>query len=168
MRTSKQRRSDQSKIWENISEKSPSFRVASETSAMSTIYEQQGGQLEDYVSSFSALEGQSGAVFAIDGNIVGLELFDSAETLQKLLPKILPSYGLDALDHARSKHSKKKTLCTPEQASEFIKKVTEAKAEEFPAVGEGMDIRLSNPNLRGAALAAEDHVLHLSAFMIGN
>jgi hypothetical protein len=101
--------------------------------------------------------------------VVGLELFDSGETLRKLFPKLLrSSYGLDALDHASSEPSKKEMQCTREAADSFLKGVAKAKMEEFPAVGEGRDVRLSGPNLTGAALAADDRIIHLSAFAIGN
>ena len=168
MRTSGQRTSDQAKVWGDIREKSAKFRVFSETEAMSDIYEHQKASLKDYVSAFSVLEGQTGALFAIGERVAGLELFDSAETLRKLFPKLMRSYGLDALDHARSKRSRKEARCTPQKANEFLEKVAEAKAEEFPAVGEGLDIRLSGSKLTGAALFAEDRIIHLSAFTMEN
>jgi hypothetical protein len=168
MRATGQRRSDQGRVWADISEKSARFSVASETSAMSDIFDKESEHIQDYVGSFSVLEGQSGAVFAIDGQIVGLDLFDSAETLKKLFPKLLHSYGLDALDRARSKSSKKEKRCTPTQVEAFLKRVSEAKIEEFPAVGEGVDIRFSDRNITGAALSVDDHIVHLSAFAAGN
>jgi hypothetical protein len=164
LRATGQRRSDQSAVWRDISEKSARFSVSSETSAMSDIFEKEAGQLEDCVASFQVLEGQSGTVFAIGGDVVGLELFDSAETLRKLFPKLLRSYGLDALDRARSKPSGKEASCTPAKAGAFLEKVASAKAEEFPAIGEGRDIRLSGPSLTGAALSAADRIVHLTAF----
>jgi hypothetical protein len=42
--------------------------------------------------------------------------------------------------------------------------VREAKVEVFPAVGDGVDIRLSGSTITGAALAMDDHIVHLSAF----
>jgi hypothetical protein len=168
MRATGQRRSDQMEVWKDISEKSAKFGVASETSAMSDIYDHEGASLEDYVGSFSVLEGQLGAVFGIGGRVVGLELFDSAETLKKLFPKLMRSYSLDALDHARSRSSGKEAPCTPEKANEFLQGVIQAKGEEFPAVGEGRDIRLSGSNLTGAALDAKGRIIHLSAFATGN
>lgn len=39
-------------------------------------------------------------MFAIGGKVSGFELFDSPDTLRKLWPKLLRSYGLDALDRA--------------------------------------------------------------------
>lgn len=166
MRSTGQRRSDQAEVWKDISEKSARFMVASETSAMNDIYEHESTGLEDYVGSFPVLEGQAGAVFAIGARVVGLELFDSAETLRKLFPKLLRSYGLDALDYARSKPSEKETQCTLAEADAFLKRVSNAEGKEFPAIGEGRDIRLSDRNLTGAALAADDRIIHLSAFTI--
>jgi hypothetical protein len=165
MRSTGKRRSDQMEVWDSISAKSASFAVASDTSAMSDIYEKEGTRLEDYVKSFSVKAGQTGALFAIGGRRVGLELFDSGDTLKKLSAKLLRSYGLDALDHAMSKPSGKEANCTTAEADAFLKNISDAKKEEFAAVGEGVDIRLSGPKLTGAALAVDDRIIHLSAFL---
>jgi len=164
MRATGQRRSDQSKIWESIGDRASRFQVASDTSAMSDIYEQEESRLRDYVNAFSVRDQQCGALFAIGGRVVGLELFDSSDTLRKLFAKLLRSYGLDALDRAGSKPSGEEPPCTADKAREFLDKVAEAEPEEFPAVGEGVDIRISGGKLTGAALAAGDRVIHLSAF----
>lgn len=164
MRATGGRQSNQSAVWNDIREKSARFVVDSETSAMSDIFEKEAVHLEDYVISFPVLDGQSGAVFAIDDRVVGMELFDAPETFRKLFPKLLRSYGLDALDRARSNPSGKQR-CSVEQAMNFLRQVAAAKAEEFPAVGEGIDLRLSSLNLTGAALAANHHIIHLSAFI---
>jgi hypothetical protein len=167
MRSTGKRSSDQSRVWDSISAKSARFAVASETSAMSDIYSKEELHLDDYVKSFPVREGQSGALFAIGGRIVGLELFDSADTLRKLFAKLLRSYGLDALDHARSKPSGEEKPCTHDEANKFLARIAESKSEEFPAIGEGVDLRLSGNNLTGAALAADNRIIHLSAFMTG-
>ncbi len=166
MRSTGRRTSDQGAVWQNISEKFAKFDSVSETSAMSDIFEQEAGRLEDYVKSFSVLETQNGAIFAIDGQVVGLDLFDSPETLRKLFPKLLRSYGLDALERTRSKPRDSETECPPAKVNDFLNKVTQAKQEEFPAIGEGKDIRLTGQALAGAALATDDRIVHLSAFSI--
>ena len=161
-----QRRSDQSKVWEDIREKSSRFSVASDTSAMSDIFEKEGARLKDYEQSFQVREGQSGAVFAINDKIVGLDLFDSAETLKKLFPKLLQSYGLDALDRDRGEKSGEKAACGLKDVDGFLKSITDAEAEEFDAVGEGRDVRLSGKELTGAALIVDNRVIHMSAFRV--
>ena len=164
LRATGQRRSDQSEVWSNIREKSENFRVTSATSAMSDIYEQESPRLETYVGAFPVLEGQSGALFAVDGRVVGLDLFDSPETFRKLFPKLLRSYGLDALESAGREKPAKETRISAAIADAFLKRISSAKVEEFPALGEGTDLRLSGRNMTGAALAADGHIIHLSAF----
>ena len=45
---------------------------------------------------------QCGAVFAIDGKVAGLELFDSPGSFARYLPKIVRSYAMDAADPPKS------------------------------------------------------------------
>ena len=107
-------------------------------------------------------------MFAIEGKVVGLELFDSPETLRKLFPKLLRSYGLDALDRARSDSAETRAhpIPTRAKAAAFLRKVAKAKDEEFPALGEGQDLRLTGPRLTGAALKVDGRLVHLSAFSV--
>ena len=164
MKSSGRRTSNQGEVWRNISEKFSKFGSSSPTSAMSDIYEQQSGGLEEYVGSFAPAAGQVGAVFIINGRIVGLDLFDFPETFQKLLPKLLRSYGLDALDRARSASAEAQPLPSETEVDRFLKEVMAAEVAEFPAIGHGQDFRLTGSSLTGAALAADDRVVHLSAF----
>jgi len=166
MRSLGRRTSDQYKVWENIAKKSARFGVGSETLAMEAIFARELGRLEDYSKYFSPIEGQSGAVFAIDGKVVGLELFDSAETLKKLLPKLMQSYGLDAIDSDGIRQPGKKESCASGDVESFLERVAKAKKEEFEAVGEGRDVRLSGEHLTGAALVVDKQVIHLSAFAV--
>ncbi len=39
------------------------------------------------------------------GRLIGAELFDSPRTFAQLLPKLVRSYGLDALDHSLPRDS---------------------------------------------------------------
>ncbi len=166
MRSMGRRTSDQSKVWENIAAKSSRLGVASETSAMSDIFYHAERQIEDYSRCLSPIEGQSGAVFAIDGKVVGLELFDSAETLKKLFPKLMQSYGLDAIDSDGIRLPGKKESGASGDVESFLERVAKAKKEEFDAVGEGRDVRLSGEHLTGAALVVDKQVIHLSAFAV--
>lgn len=161
------RSSDQGEVWRNIDEKSSRFRTSSRTFAMSDIFEQQSSRLEEYVRSFAPREGQIGAVFTIEGKVSGLELFDSPDTLKKLFPKLLRSYGLDALDRAVSPHQEDVKATPPagrNDVESFLQRASAGETQQYPAVGEGQDIRFASPGLTGAALAAHGRVVHLSAF----
>jgi len=167
MKSHGQRHSDQGAVWRDLDDKFGRLAASSPTSAMSDIYEQYTAKLEDYVRTFAPADGQVGIMFAIDGRIVGFDLFDCAETLRKLFPKLIRSYALDALDSSLAKETETKAP-SADDAAEFLNFVTRAKLETFPAIGDGEDLRLSARELTGAALAKKERVVHLSAFRIGD
>jgi hypothetical protein len=161
------RHSNQGAVWQDIDEKSSRLKTSSRTAAMADIFEQHSANLEEYVKSCAPEEGQVGAVFTIDGKVSGFELFDSPDTLKKLWPKLMRSYGLDALDRAGSvceKGEKPSSDAGPNDVEAFLQKVSAGETKQYAAVGEGDDIRLANIGLTGAALAARGRVIHLSAF----
>lgn len=98
LRASGSRRSDQSAVWAEIAAKSARMGSFSATEAMADMYEQERARLDGFEKSFHALKRQVGAVFAINGRILGVELFDSAEVFNKLLSKLAGSYAMDAIE----------------------------------------------------------------------
>ena len=159
LRRSGERYSDQSEVWENIAECRADLAVASATDSMSDIYERHEQRLDRYREAFKAQEGQVGALFAVNGAPQGLELFDSSDTFSHYLGRLVSSYALGSL--ADNGDSKEATL--PE-VEEFMANVKDANAEQFDALGEGEDFRLSGVSLAGGALVAEERVVHLAAF----
>src|SRR4026208_2277162 len=96
-------------------------------------------RIDDYVGAFAAMDRQIGAVFTINGNIFGFDLFDSPGTFEKLLPKLVRSYALDAIDT----DTKKAVAPSRESVEELLLTITQAEAKTFPASGgEGVDVRL--------------------------
>lgn len=154
------RRSDQGAVWADIAEKSRRMSVHSPTAAMSDIFEQHQPRIGDFVKALNAVEGQAGAVFAVNGHLLGLDRFDFPETLRKLLPKLVHSYALDAIDAGETEHKP----VGAEAVAAMLEAVRDARVETFPAIGEGTDLRLHGPGITGAALQARGRTVHLSAF----
>ena len=112
------------------------------------------------IGRLRALPGQCGALFAIDGRLVGLELFDSAQTFAHYLPKLVRSYAMDAVDNPQPAAEQPTELA----ARTFLSEVGGMPSEAFPAVGEGQQIRLEGAAIVGSALLHHERVLHLAAF----
>lgn len=155
-----QARSDQEAVWADISLKASHLKAESATAAMSDIYERYTKRIDDYVGAFAAIDRQVGAVFTINGNIIGFDLFDSPGTFKKLLPKLVRSYALDAIDT----DTKKAAAPSRKPVEELLLAITQAEAKTFPAIGEGIDVRFTGPNLTGAGLIVNGRVVHLGAF----
>ncbi len=162
LRSSRSRRSDQGAIWHDISEKMARMKAESRTASMEDIYVQREGDMESYVNAFAAQPGQAGAVFAINGEVAGAELFDSPATFAKYFRKLLWSYAMDAVDVDEPKP----VAPVEEAVRAFLSEMMAAAAQTFPAVGEGEDVRLSGERLAGGALVAGQRVVHLAAFRV--
>jgi hypothetical protein len=155
------RRSDQGEVWSDIDAKMARLRADSPTRAAAALFEARRDQLEHYRAAFSAVSGQTGALFAINGRFAGLDLFDRPETLAKVLPKLVGSYALDAIDFAEEGGE-----ASREYLETVLSDVAVADVRAFPGVGLGEDLRLTAPNLSGGALLAEGRVVHLYAFPV--
>jgi hypothetical protein len=132
------------------------------TSAVAAMYETHRASLDDYLGAFSAIDNQAGALlFCINGEVIGFDLFDSAETLKSLLPKLVQSYALDAID-AGDQESK----ADKESVGKLIEDAANAIVEKFPAVGEGDDLRLRGEHLSGGALVVDERIVHLCVFRL--
>lgn len=84
-------RSDQSRIWDDISEKSARMSVESPTHAMADVYESYEDSLSEVLKKFQLIEWQVGAVFAIDGQVLGLEGFGCYDTFKRFFEKLVKS-----------------------------------------------------------------------------
>jgi hypothetical protein len=154
------RRSDQGEIWDDIEAKSSRFQSRSPTGAMADMYDQQRSSIDQFVQHFSAANQQVGAVFAINGKVVGVDVFDNPDTYAKLSSKLVRSYALDALD---IRSSEEKTISN-EAVGMFFQDIEAADTASFPAVGLGDDLRLTGPGITGGALLVDRKYVHFWAF----
>jgi hypothetical protein len=156
------RRSDQSEVWQNISGKSARMGVSSPTDSMSDVYEDRKRSVEEFVGAFSNTENQIGAIFGIDGAVSGIDLFDAPDTFSKLMPKLVRSHALDALEIPVDR----KTAMSETEIRRFIDILSAVETQQFPAVGLGDDVRLTSQMISGGALVNDGRIVHLGAFPV--
>jgi hypothetical protein len=165
VRASGRYRSDQGAIWEEISEKAVRMHAESTSMAMAKMYEKKRSSLEKYVNHFRLTDMQVGAVFAINGKVVGLDGFGRPETFTSVFKKLVQSYALDAVDWLEEGKDQK---VLKGDVTKFLKASAKATVERRPSIGLGSDMRLESENLTGFALALDDQILHFSIFVEEN
>ena len=86
---------DQAQVWDAIASKSARLQAPSATGAMADIFDARRASIEDYVDAVDVDAGQVGAVFVLDGQPMGIDLFDTAPTLRALgdLDDLLDSFA---------------------------------------------------------------------------
>jgi hypothetical protein len=158
---------DQTAVWREVDRKMTVSQTTSSTSALHDVYAQTEKGLQDYVAAFSPSDAQ-GFIVAIEGEVVGADLFDHAETFEKLWPKLIRSYALDAVERAAQRqHIATEPRATVEaltDTQQFIKQVQDAHDEVYESVGLGRDVRLSSEQVSGSGLLWEGQLVHASLF----
>lgn len=129
------------------------------------VVEKEDSSLQKYVNHFRLAEMQLGAVFAINGKVVGLDSFAKPETFSKVFKKLVQSYALDAIDWF---NPDKEFKVLKGDVTKFLKAAAKAKVESRPSVGKGTDCRMESKDIAGFALALDDQLLHLSMFAGGD
>lgn len=74
--------SDQAEVWSDIAAKSARLQAKSSTSAMEALFVDLSAAIEKFVAACRPVDGQVGALFAINGAILGFDLFDRESTLR--------------------------------------------------------------------------------------
>jgi hypothetical protein len=151
---------NQGQVWANIQAKQSRMGVNSPTSSMADMYDDHHERIEDYADKFRPVENQVGVLFAIDGEIEGMDLFDATDTFARMLPKLTRSFAIDALESAGSEVQAVET----KKASRFLDRVAAAHIDSYRGVGLGEDVRLSAPLVAGGGLIYEDKLIHMAAF----
>lgn len=168
-----ERVADQSDVWSGIAAKAARLHATSNTGAMEAMFVQHASSLEDYVSALAPVDGQIGALFVVGDRIVGFDLFDCAPTFRKLLPKLVRSYALDAIDApATASGVRARRTRAPERhdaalrtaANAFLADVIRLEPQRVKAIGLGEDVRVNGKGVTAAALVHDERVVHLAAF----
>ena len=152
--------SDQGAVWASIEEKMARMGTSSRTSAMEDIYVARRAGIDKFVTALRPEPEQTGAVFALNARVTGLELFDHPDALSKSFPKLVRSWALDAIEDAPDEVPAPPT----EAARAFLEIVADAEMQSFASVGQGTDVRLSGAQVTGGALVDGGRVVHLNAF----
>jgi hypothetical protein len=152
---------DQSAIWQDISERAARRNAMSPSMAMAGIYEKDLPSLQEYLSHFTLIGSQVGAVFMINGKVVGVDAFGKPETFSKTFKKLVESYAMDAIDWLEEG---KEDKSSKSEVTKFTEGIRKCQVEVHPSVGLGKDCRMESSHLTGFALALDDQILHICIF----
>ena len=149
-------RSNQSQVWQDISEMQSVSNTESPTGAMKDVYRKQESSLDAYAEAFKPIQGQTGMVVLVNGDVAGLEIFSKESALQSLAPKLIKSYAMDVLLEEPNEGG----TPTSESAEAFIRRLRTLDSQSYKSIGEGWDYRFSGDSITGSALTYDEEVIH--------
>ena len=154
-------RSNQGVIWDEIAEKADRMEARSASMAMAEIYEKERPSIQEYARHFSLIDSQVGAIFMINGKVVGMDSFGKPDSFSKIFRKLVESYALDAIDWY---DPEKECKALKSEVTRFIKASRVAQMESHTAVGQGTEFRIESKKITGFALSLDDQILHICIF----
>ena len=162
-------RSDQSKVWRDVQDMMCCLDASSPTDAMADAYRYKEEDLAEARAAFTLPENTIGIAVYCGDRLLGLDLFDRAETLTHHWQSLLDSYVLDWLafdERSADTDAEPSELATP--LEELFESLQQAEWERFDAPGEGSDMRWESDRLTASALVWGEGdaqaIVHLQAF----
>jgi hypothetical protein len=162
---------DQGAIWHEISQRQLRAGLSSATDALHDVYRAEEQSLEAFGRAFPMPETARGIAVGLFDRLVGLDMFDSAETLGRQWPRLIASAASALLDAQRGIASG--VLTTPSHGrlhsaalDRMLKRARDGArtASVNPSVGEGSDVRFQGVKVVGTALVDGGRVIHLALF----
>jgi hypothetical protein len=149
----------QGEVWAEIGRKLLRIGSRSRSSAMERAYVDHRTRLDRILSNVRVPDDCRGVAFAFGGQLAGVDLFDKATTLRKLLSKLIRAYALDALEETQP--SAPLDRATVES---WVHGAAGAFFECFRSPGLGDDVRIVSRDAVGASLVVDDCPVHVELY----
>jgi len=154
--------SDQGEVWDNIQGMAANADVRSATGAMKDVFTAKESELDDYLAAIRPEPAPKGAMFFINGSIVGLDCLSLDSAYALLHPKLMKSYAMEAV----LEQKKKPKDASVGAAKAFLEGAATCAEKKHKSVGLGWDYRFEAERIVGSALEHEGHVIHVAFFSI--
>jgi len=161
----------QAAVWDEIGQRQSRAAINSPTQALHDVYQREEATVDDFVRAFPMPAGSRGVAIGLFNRLVGLDLFDSTETLERQWPRLVASAASALLDQQRAinsrvapkpAHRRLDSGALDRMLARAASALTDAAVT--PSVGLGSDVRFSAPKIVGTALVHERRAIHLALF----
>jgi hypothetical protein len=154
------RRTDQEAVWHEVADARRRLKARrSGTGSLADAYRDRAVHLDRIVREAGEPAGGNGVVSFAGRRPLALDLFDRAETLAEVWPRLVRGYAVDAIDDESADVG-------IDAARGFLNGLAspDAEATAHEGVGLGLDVILTTADSVADALVWEDAVVHLAAF----
>ena len=148
-------RADQHEVWEAVAERSSDLAAPSATGAMGDAFRHRSGEVEAMRSAVVRRDGQLGALVAIGGRFVVLDMVSRPDVFAALHGPLVSGYALDAIGRSADR------VPPLTAAQAVLAEISAEPASRAPSVGLGDTVHSRS----GTGLACDGELLQLSAFI---
>jgi hypothetical protein len=153
----------QTDIWSEVRGKLTRMGSHSDSAALEQTYTDYSCRIDEDFGRLMYPDGCQGVAFARNGRVIGVDLFDKPDTLEKLWPKLVRSHAIDALETPDAAANP----LTAAAVTDWLDAAANLEPKAFPSIGLGQDLRLENDRIVGAALVVDEAPVHVQLFALG-
>jgi len=155
-------KTDQFKIWDNISERLNDFKIKSFTGSTEEIYQKRKKDIEDLLLSFKPKFNSLGVGIAIGNRIISIDIFGDSNIFNIYFPRILRSVIIDSY----TKKPYQNFICK-ENVYKLLRQFekSQKKLHKSPGGCLGEEIKFNNNQVVGSCLQYNHIMIHFSGFL---
>jgi len=151
---------NQGVVWKEVNVYLAKGHAASATQALDDVFTPHEDSVESVVAQLGDLDAH-GAMVALQGEIVALDLFDHGETFRKAWPSLLRGYAIDAILEERPRWEPLTRLGASTRLHDLSAQAVVTR-QEVPGVGEYYTVR--GPGVAGGIATHRGRVVHAALF----
>ncbi len=152
--------SDQAGVWDEVEADLREMGATSRTKAMRDAIRHRQEDLDAFCDALPYPDGARGVFVAVGDRFAAVDLFDRAATLEKVWPRLVTGYAMDAL----GRRDRIEPAFQPKGPKAILERLGQVACEAYPSPGLGEDWRFEAEDLAGHALIVEQACVTLSAF----
>ena len=156
-----EKRDCQSTVWDSISDLENKTLFKSSTSALHDNFENHRSRQNEYLKHFNIEFGQSGAIFIINGQIKGLELFANPSIYHDYHEKIFRTYIMEAMVSDCKFNSSDISF---NELEAFLREISKAEFRYSKEKGIGKHMNFANRYGTGSVLIDGGNLVHINYF----
>jgi hypothetical protein len=161
LRRSQRASTEQGAVWDEVSACLREAGVQSDTEALDEAFARHDQRLDDVCSRLDRIAA-NGAIVAVNGVIVGADIFNDADTFSKVWPSLLRGYALDAILESGSDRAVEK-----KQAMDWLHSLPLRSAAATHAVpGAGQHVAIRGEALVGGVTLLQGRPVHVGIFAL--
>lgn len=147
----------QGEVWNSISEFEMRNGHRSPTSSLHDSYENLKHKQTDYLSEFMINPGQNGAIFIVNGELKGFELFYNHSIYKEYHEKLCRSYVIEAIVENKSEENVDRL-----NLLRTLEGISNAETKSVKSIGLGDNLKFANEFGSGSGLVYDDEIIHIT------
>ena len=151
--------SDQGEVWDTVHENLGRAGVRSASSAMTDLHRARGKAIDASREALRPPKEALGVVFARGDRVLGMDLFDSHKSLQRVWDRLSGGSLIEALGDGGEGSS-----TAEEQVRDFLARATQGLTPEDAHIGAGTALFVDDETVSGTGVWYEGRLCHVSAF----